>query len=100
MFGTLAKRGMLLVPLVLIVAGCVEEDTITVAHDGLVKFESAVTVPDDAKKFEVSQLEGLLSELVSELRKGKWTVEQKWLSRERPYRFVLTGSGKLGEVAA
>ena len=100
MFGKLAKTGMLLVPVVLLVAGCIEEDSITITTDGLVKFESTVTAQDDDKKFEVGQVDRFSSDVVSELQQGKWTVEQKWLSRERPYRFVLTGSGDLREVAA
>jgi hypothetical protein len=100
MFGKLAKTRMLLVPVVLLVAGCVEEDSITITSDGLVKFESAATVQDDDKSVELAQVDRFLSDVVSELQQGKWTVELKWLSRERPYRFELTGSGNLQEVAA
>jgi hypothetical protein len=99
MFRKLAKTGMLLVPVVLLVAGCIEEDSITITTDGRVKFESTVTVQDDDKNLEFAQIDRFVSDVVSELQQGKWTVEQKWLSRERPYRFLLTGSGDLHEVA-
>jgi len=95
----LAKTAVLLLPLVLMLAGCVEEDAITITGDGLVTFQSVVTLSDD-KKTKLADIEKGLSELVTELQQAKWTVEQKWLSRERPYSFQVTGSGNLGDVGA
>lgn len=98
MFSTLAKRGLLMVLVAVGCAGCVEEDSITIASDGLVKVESVVTVSDADKKLDFAALDKAVSEIVAELQQAMWTVEHKWLSKERPYRFQVSGSGRIGEV--
>lgn len=91
-------RAFLLLCAVLPLAGCLVEDSITVTTDGLVSFESTVTEPDEAKTMEFGAFEKGVANMIEELRQHKWTVEQKWTSKERPYRLKVTGSGKLPEV--
>ena len=99
MRGLKLREGMLLLPLVLFVGGCfVEQDSIAISGDGGVSFDSTVTIEDAENKFEFSALENLASQAVQELRDGKWGVQQKWLSKTRPYKIQLTGSGKLSKV--
>ncbi len=99
MLTTLVKTGVLLF-VVLALAGCVEEDSITINSDGLVRFDSLVGIADDEKKLEFSAVEKIVSDAAGELRQAKWTVESTWVSKERPYSFRLTGSGNLHDVAA
>ena len=95
-----AKQAVLLLPLVLILAGCVEEDTITITGDGVVHFESLVTVSDEAHKTSFADIDKGVADLVAELEKIRWKVERKWVSEKRPYAFQIKGSGNLREVGS
>jgi hypothetical protein len=95
----LPKSALLMLPMVLVLTGCLEEDTISITGDGVVTFKSLVTVSDDNKKISFADADKGLSDLVAELQKAKWTVERKWLSEKRPYTFEVTGTGNLHEVA-
>jgi len=100
MFATLAKRTVLLGPLVLLLAGCVEEDSITITGDGVVSFQSTVTITDEDKKLNFAEIDKGVSDVMTELQQAKWKVERKWVSEKRPYAFQVTGSGNLREVGA
>jgi hypothetical protein len=95
----LSKTAVLLFPLALVLAGCVEEDAITITADGAVTFKSIVTVSDHQKKISFKDVDKGVSDLMAELQQAKWTVERKWLSEARPYAFEITGSGNLRDVA-
>jgi hypothetical protein len=95
---TWPKTKALLLCALLPLAGCLVEDSITITNDGLVGFESTVTEPDESKTMEFAQFEKGVASLIEELRQHKWTVEQKWTSKERPYGLKVTGSGKLPDV--
>jgi hypothetical protein len=81
-----------------LLAGCLQEDTITITKDGLVKFEAVVTEPDTAKKIEFAALQKVIANGTGDLEKHGWKVEETWTSKERPYRVKITGSGKLPDV--
>ena len=95
------RAGMiLLLPIVLLLGGCfVEEDTITINKDGLLRFDSVVTVEDADQRYKFEDIDRATTQSVGELQGAKWKVERTWVSKERPYKLKFTGSGKLGEVA-
>ena len=97
---TSARMSPLLLAAVCLLSGCfVQEDSITISGDGHVSFESLVTVADQEKKIEFSDLDKLTSNVAEELRGAHWKVERSWISKKRPYQFKMTGSGQLAEVA-
>ncbi|HVO23852.1 MAG TPA: hypothetical protein VMW56_09505 [Candidatus Margulisiibacteriota bacterium] len=93
-------RAAALLGALLPLAGCLMEHTVSVTNDGRVSFESLVSEPDPQKKIAFPQFEGAVTKLVEELREHKWKVEVAWLSKERPYRLKVHGSGKLAEISA
>ena len=102
MFDTLMRaRRWTLLPLLLLFAGCYEEqDVITIASDGLVHFESTVTVKDEQKKLTPEAMkEQLSAHLLSELQQSNWKVTVTWISTQRPYKMRFSGEGNLASVA-
>jgi hypothetical protein len=93
-----ATKLLLLLSMLLPLAGCLLEDSITISNDGQVKFESVVTEHDPQKKMEPAAFAKAVGSLVEDLRQHHWKVEEKWASKERPYRLTVTGSGRLPEV--
>ena len=93
---TMQRLLLLLAPLFL--AGCVQENSITIKNDGRVSFESVVTEVDDENKIRFDDLERAVAKVVSDLQQHKWTADVVWTSKERPYRAKVTGSGKLADV--
>jgi hypothetical protein len=97
---TSARMRPLLLAAVCLLSGCfLQEDSITIAADGHVSFESLVTVADQEEKMEFSNLDKLTSDVAEELRGAHWKVERSWISKKRPYQFKMTGSGQLADVA-
>lgn len=91
---------LLLLPVLLLVSGCyTQEDTITIKKSGQVTFDSIVTVEDPDKQFNYETLKVQSFRALDDLKDGHWTVQQKGLSWERPYKFEFKGQGKLSEVA-
>jgi hypothetical protein len=88
----------LLLASMLVLAGCLQEDSITVTKDGRVSFETVVTEVDEDKKVELAAFEKVVASVLDELRQRQWKAEATWISKERPYRLKITGSGKLAEV--
>ena len=92
-------RGCLLLPLLVVLAGCYEEqDVVTISSDGLVHFESTVTVKDTDKKMSPEAMQQTAERVVSDLQRAKWNVEMAWISKERPYRMTFSGEGKLADI--
>jgi hypothetical protein len=91
-------KAFLLLCALLPLAGCLMEDSITITNEGLVSFESTVTEPDESQNMDFAAFEKGTAGLIEELRQHKWTVEREWASKERPYRFKVTGSGQLPDV--
>jgi hypothetical protein len=89
----------LLLASMLVLAGCLQEDSISVTKDGRVSFEAVVTEVDEDKKIEFAAFEKVVANVLDELRQRQWEVEATWTSKERPYRLKFTGSGKLADVA-
>jgi len=97
---TSARTSPLLLAAVFLLSGCfVQEDSITISGDGKVSFESLVTVADQEKKIQFSDLDKITSDVAEELHGAHWKVERSWISKERPYQFKMTGSGQLAELA-
>lgn len=91
-------RTLLLLCLLCPVAGCLQEDSVTVTKDGLVSFEAIVTEPDEQKKIEFPAFEKVITTILDDLQQHTWKATAKWMSKERPYLVKVTGSAKLPEV--
>jgi len=97
---TSARMSLPLLAAVCLLGGCfLQEDSITISGDGHVSFESLVTVADQEEKIQFSDLDKATSDVAEELRGAHWKVERSWVSKSRPYKFKMTGSGQLAEVA-
>lgn len=92
----LRLRAALVAVVSILFTGCwSQSDTVSIRADGSVQFTSQVVVEDKAKEFAPGDIEDFIGGQVKELVKAGWTVERKVLSRERPYRQTVTGSGNL-----
>src|SRR5262249_31161418 len=90
---------LMVLPLLLLLAGCYEEqDVITITDDGLMRFESTVTVRDQQNKTSQEQLQQIVARVASQLEQANWKVETSWLSTERPYKVKFSGEGNLTSV--
>jgi len=100
MLNTSARiHACLLLPILALLAGCYEErDVITISKDGLVHFETTVTVKDEDKKFSAEAVQQTVEHVMSDLQQAKWNVEMAWISKKRPYKVTLRGEGKLADV--
>jgi hypothetical protein len=92
-------NAVLLVCSLFLLAGCLQEDSVTVTKDGIVSFTSVVTEPDELRQLVFPVLEKSLADILDNLRQQTWKADVTWASKQRPYRFTITGSGKLSAVA-
>jgi outer membrane protein assembly factor BamD (BamD/ComL family) len=82
------------------ICGCWEQfDYITVTNSGQVKFISKIVIKDDAEEFGFADIDEFSSGFLIDLKKAGWTVEKKWISKQRPYKVEFNGSGNLDKVA-
>jgi hypothetical protein len=80
-------------------AGCwVEHDIVTISADGNIYFESSITVPDDNNAFDFNKLDDVSGKMIRELSDNGWSVSRTWIDKEKPYKFLVKGSGSLGGV--
>ena len=91
-------HSLLLICSLVLLAGCLQEDAVTITKDGRVSFESMVTEPDEKKQIEFPAFEKLITQTLDDLRQRKWKADVTWTSKQRPYQLKITGSGKLPEV--
>lgn len=91
-------HSLLLICSLVLLAGCLQEDAVTITKDGRVSFESVVTEPDEKKQIEFPAFEKLIAQTLDGLRQRKWKADVTWTSKQRPYQLKITGSGKLPEV--
>lgn len=92
------RMALLLICSLSALAGCLQENSITITNDGRVKFEVLVTETDPQKKIDSPTFQTAVANMLTDLKQHKWQVEESWLSKQRPYRLKVTGSGKLVDV--
>ncbi len=98
MWNNSTRAGASLLLLVLL-SGCYEEkDVITISKDGLMHFESTVTIKDSEKKLSQESVQQTAAQVVSKLQQAKWNIEMAWLSKQRPYQLTFSGEGNLADV--
>ena len=83
-----------------LICGCWEQfDYITVTNSGQVNFISKIIIRDEAEEFSSADIDEFSSGFLIDLKKAGWTVDKKWISKQRPYKMEFNGSGNLDQVA-
>jgi hypothetical protein len=54
---------------------------------------------DEKEEFVFSDINEFFSEFLNSFEEGGWKIKRKWISKKRPYKFKVTGSGNLAKVA-
>jgi len=94
------KLAFILIFIIFIICGCWEQfDYITVTNSGQVKFISKIVIKDEAKEFGSADIDEFSSGFLRDFKKAGWTVEKKWISKQRPYKIEFNGSGNIDKVA-
>ncbi len=95
------RKGKLLIRLLilstLILSGCFKEhDTISIKSSGDTTFKSDIEITD--KKMGIKDAEKVSNEFLKELSKAGWKVSKQWVSKNKPYKLIFSGSGNLKNV--
>ena len=94
------KLALISIFIIFMICGCWEQfDYITITNRGQVKFISKIVIKDDAEEFGFADIDEFSSGFLIDLKKAGWTVEKKWISKQRPYKVEFNGSGNLDKVA-
>ncbi len=87
----------LLILSTLILSGCFKEhDTISIKSNGAVTFKSDIEIT--AKKMGIKDAEKVSNEFLKELNEAGWKVSKQWISKNKPYKLLFSGSGNLKNV--
>ena len=80
-----------------LMSGCwSQQDVITIKSNGIIKFESEVTITE--KDFSQKDVDELTSEFMKELLQAGWQVNKKWISKSAPFKLSFSGKGNLHKI--
>ena len=85
--------------LALLLGGCFEQkDSLTFEKDGKLSFVSEVTIHDENNEFSFPDIISETDKIMEDLQNSGWRLTKEVLSKKRPYKMRISGSGFIDKV--
>jgi hypothetical protein len=85
--------------LALLVGGCFEQkDSLTFEKDGKLSFVSEITIRDENNEFSFPDIIAETDKIMKDLQNSGWRLSKEVLSKKRPYKMRISGSGLIDKV--